>query len=49
MKVLPCLCPTCCAAFPKRKAIKAAALKMLKRDGFMSSRSPKETEGRKHG
>lgn len=46
VKVLVCICATCCQQFPERKKIKIAALRLMKRDPFMLSRSPKEKEGR---
>jgi hypothetical protein len=43
-RALPCLCPTCCAQFPERLKIKKAALRIVQKDAFMLSRTPKEPE-----
>jgi hypothetical protein len=45
-RALPCLCPTCCAQFPERLKIKKAALRIVQKDAFMLSKSPKEPERR---
>ena len=46
-RALPCLCPGCCEQFPERLKIKKAALKIVQKDAFMLSRSPKEPERKK--
>jgi hypothetical protein len=43
-RALPCLCPACCAQFPERLKIKKAALRIVQKDAFMLSKSPKEPE-----
>jgi hypothetical protein len=46
-RALPCLCPDCCTQFPERLKIKKAALKIVQKDAFMLSKSPKEPERKK--
>lgn len=46
-RALPCLCPACCAQFPERWKIKKAALRIVQKDAFMTSKSPKEPERKK--
>lgn len=46
-RALPCLCPDCCAQFPERVKLKKAALRIVQKDAFMTSKSPKEPERKK--